>query len=321
MIKSPAEVSLSLTAVTMLALLHAAPARAVSKVWVADTGVDGASCGAVSSPCATFQRAHDNVAAGGEIGVLTPGDYGQVTINKSANFTNDNTGEAAVLGHGISIAAGAGDIVSLRGLVIDGQGGATAGVFVVSASAVHIQNSVIRNFEGQNTGFGIAISNEGHTQVFVSDTTILNNGTVGETGGILVKPFGSADVVLDRVHLENNVIGLKVDGTQGSGSGIRATVRNSVVSGNAGNGIWSLRPVGGVPAVILVERTAALNNAGAGVLADGGGVVLLSNATVAANGTGASVANGGRLFTYGNNVIDNNVGEDLSPAAIIRTTR
>src|SRR5262249_2843055 len=121
MIKSLAKFSLSLTALIMLALLHAAPARAVSKVWVADTGVDGASCGAVTSPCATFQRAHDNVAGGGEIGVLTPGDYGQMIISKSANLTNDHTGEAAVLAHGISIAAGAGDVVSLRGLVIDGQ--------------------------------------------------------------------------------------------------------------------------------------------------------------------------------------------------------
>ena len=57
------------------------------------------------------------------------------------------------------------------------------------------------------------------------------------------------------------------------------------------------------------------NNGGAGVLADGNAILQLSNSTIEYNGTGASVANGGRLFTYQNNVIDNNVGEDLSPAA------
>ena len=73
--------------------------------------------------------------------------------------------------------------------------------------------------------------------------------------------------------------------------------------------------------MVLVDRTAAVNNAGAGVLADGGGVILLSNSTVEYNATGASVVNGGRLFTYQNNVIDNNMGEDLSPAAMVRTTK
>ena len=70
-------------AVSALTALYAAPSQAAAptKVWVANTGVDNASCGAVTAPCATFQQAHDNVAAGGEVGVLNAGDYGTLNIS------------------------------------------------------------------------------------------------------------------------------------------------------------------------------------------------------------------------------------------------
>src|SRR5262249_47864796 len=106
----------------MLVLPWGTPAAAQTRVWVASNGTDTATCGGVPSlPCATFQRAHDNAAAGGQISVLTPGDYGPVAITKAISITNDGSGEANVLvpsgGTGISINAGRGDIIGLRGLV------------------------------------------------------------------------------------------------------------------------------------------------------------------------------------------------------------
>ena len=90
----------------MLALLQGAPARAQNaKSWVANSGSDANPC-TLAQPCATFRRAHDQTNAGGEIGVLTPGDYGgfalpngrpQLNITKSIDITNDGTGEASVL--------------------------------------------------------------------------------------------------------------------------------------------------------------------------------------------------------------------------------
>jgi len=325
--------ALSLGALAALATLYAAPALAANKVWVSNTGADGASCGDVTAPCATFQRAHTNVDAGGDIGVLTPGDYGPANITKAVNITNDDVGEAAILApagvNGVSIAAGAGDIVILRGLVIDGQTVGKNGISISNASAVHIQKCVIRNFEGSTGGFGIVLEPTGAgVQLFASDTIIYNNGSNANTAGILIdagSQFGSARAVFDRVHVENNVIGIKVDGSASRGNGFHVTVRDSVVSGNFGTGIWSARfgtfGSGSSPTVVLVDRTTVVNNAGAGVLADGLGVVLLSNSTVEYNATGASAANGGRLFTYQNNVIDNNIGEDLSPAAIARVVK
>ena len=54
--------------------------------WVSNRGSDGNDC-SLAHPCSTFQRAHDRTAPGGEIGVLTPGDYGPVLITKAVGIT------------------------------------------------------------------------------------------------------------------------------------------------------------------------------------------------------------------------------------------
>jgi len=325
-------------ALVLLASLHATPALALNSVsYVSNAGDDGNNCRSIISVCFSLQRAHDVTASGGEIIVLASGEYHRVAIDRSIHITNDGVGTANISffssgENGIDINAGAGDVVGLRGLVIDGAPGmGRAGINIATVSAVHIQNCVIRNFQGSgpSAGYGIALEPTGSTQLFVSDTIIYNNGSTADSGGILIDAggqFAGVKAMLDRVHVENNVIGIKVDGTGSFGSGFHVTVRNSVVSGNVATGIWSARfaghnGLGSSPTVVVVDGTAVANNGGAGVLADGGAVVLLRNSTVEYNGTGASVANGGRLFTYGNNLVDNNVGEDLSPAAIARTTR
>jgi len=324
-------------ALALLALLHGTPALAQNLIsFVSNSGDDGNNCRAIISACASFQHAHDVTASGGEIIVLNAGEYDRVVINRSIHITNDGVGTASVSSFssgqsGIDINAGAGDVVGLRGLAVDGRGAGRTGIDIATVSAVHIQNCVIRNFQGSgpSAGFGIALEPTGSTQLFVSDTLIYNNGSTADSGGILIDAggqFAGVKAVLERVHVENNVIGIKVDGTGSFGNGFHVTVRNSEVSGNVGTGIWSARfaghnGLGSSPTVVVVDGTGVANNAGAGVLADGGAVVLLRNSTVEYNGTGASVANGGRLFTYGNNLVDNNAGEDLSPAAVARSSK
>src|SRR5262249_22787894 len=156
-------------------------------------------------------------------------------IDHSVTISNDGAGEAAVRapnpggGTTITINAGVGDVVSLRGLVIDGQGAGSTGIQIVSASAVHMQNSVIRNFEAAPNSFGIAFVPSTNSQLFVSDTIIFNNGSSTLTGGILIEPttIHRADVVLDRVHLENNVDGLLIDGIVTPGPGSHVVVREN----------------------------------------------------------------------------------------------
>jgi len=311
---TPARSILAATALSIV-LAAPAPARCASmKVWVATGGDDSNPC-TVQAPCKFLQHAHDVVAAGGEISVLNSGDYANVSIIKSVNITNDGVGEASIAvaaGIGVVIGTGEGDIVSLRGFVIDGQGSGLGGISVQTASAVHVQNCVIKNWRS----FGIDMTAFFPTRLFVSDTLVYNNGSVASNAGILIQPDGRAgyNVVLDRVRLENNVHGLRVEGSISGGTGSHAVVRDSLVAGNASDGILAHSQPGFASAFIVVEHTAVVNNAGTGILADGPhAVILLNDDSIKRNGSGINALNSGQLISYGNNRNNNNVGAEGSP--------
>ena len=315
--------TLLLAALAVTLALHSTPALALNlKSFISNTGSDANSCLNAANACATLIGAIAKTAAGGEISIINTGDYVPTGINKSINVTNDGGGEAGIVvgafGHGIDINAGPGDVISLRGLVIDGQGVGISGIVINTASAVHIQNSVIRNFEQGIEGFAIVMqSSSPTTQLFVSDTIIFNNGSSATTGGIRILPLSgnTANVVLDRVHLENNVRGLWVDGTgTTAGNGSHVLLRDSVSTGNAGDGVLATSAAGKVPAFIVVERSTVMNNAGTGLHADGGhAVILVSDTTISRNGTGVSATNSGQLISYGNNRNNNNIGPEGAP--------
>jgi len=63
-------------------------AQAQSRVFVSGVGSDANPCSR-TAPCRTFQQAHNVVSAGGEVVVLDPAGYGQVTITKSVNIIGD----------------------------------------------------------------------------------------------------------------------------------------------------------------------------------------------------------------------------------------
>jgi len=301
----------------LLAVLHTAPARALTvHTWVSvSLGVDSSNTLCTrSAPCLTFQHAHDQTARGGEISVLDPGDYGQLITNKSITITNDGPGQAGIhssLPVSLQIEGGAGDVIGLRGLTLDGETGGDVAIEFNAGSALHIQNCVIRNY--QSPGRAIFFEATGHSQLFVSDTLVYNNGSVTFSGGIFVSVAGtgSAAVVLDHVRLENNVIALRADGGFGTGNGVHLIIGDSVISGNAGDGILAITIAGRSPAFLLVERTRIVNNAGTALRADGPGATILFNGnTISRNGTGISAANSGQLISYGNNLNNNNVGAE-----------
>jgi len=307
--------ALSLAALaSLLALVPAAPAEAQNvKSWVANTGSDANDC-TLAHPCATLAHAHDRTNPGGEVGVLTPGDYRVVTplaIDRSIHITNDGAGEASILQPGsigvdIQSNLGRGDIVSLRGLVIDGQGTGQMGIQSTGRATLHMQNCVIRNFVFNGIWFVVS------GVLFVSDTIIFNNGSGDGNGGIVLVADVSSDtrVVLDRVHLENNTVGLRLDGRNRPGGEIHVVVRDSVISGNSVNGIFALTSPGGA-AFAIIERSSIVGNGQNGMLADGPrATILLKLSTIALNGTGVTTANGGQLISYGNNTNTNNFGPE-----------
>src|SRR5262249_28546809 len=248
---------------------------------------------------------------------FTNSDEG-LAIGKSINITNDGVGEAGMASLSnttmIYIGAGKGDVISLRGLTLDGLDAPVTGIAFQDGLALHVQNCVIKN---GNIGiiYVVGVDN-GDSQLFVSDTLIYNNGFSSGTGGILVRSItgNHGGIVLDRVRLENNVDGLFIDGHNPTGAGSHTVVRDSVISGNAANGIHAFTQAGKSPAFALVERTSIVNNRQNGILADGpGATLLLNDSTVARNAVGITTVNNGQLISYRNNRINNNIGPDGAP--------
>src|SRR5579884_2819618 len=126
----------------LLALSPAEAAGGAARAWVSGHGTDAAGCGAPTNPCRTFQYVHDNIiAAGGEIDVLDPAGYGAVTITKAVSIVNDGVGTAGVQaasGNAITINAGASDLVTLRGLNIDGLGTGANGIVFNSGGSLSV---------------------------------------------------------------------------------------------------------------------------------------------------------------------------------------
>jgi hypothetical protein len=83
-------------------------------------------------------------SAGGEIDVLDPAGYGTVTITKAISIVNAGVGAPTIgtsLGDGVTINAGAGDSVHLRGLTVEGLGSGKAGITFITGGPRHITDS------------------------------------------------------------------------------------------------------------------------------------------------------------------------------------
>jgi len=314
-------VAIVAAAVVLASVVQVAPAAALpTRTWVAKSGDDHNPC-TVTAPCATLQAAHLNTAPGGTISVLTPGDYGPVLISKAINITNDAVGEAGILSggsSGVTIQAGSGDVVSMRGLVIDGQGAASgfSGIVYRAASAVHVQNCVIRNFQttGPNGSNGITVELSGtdRGKLFVSDTLVSDNGRTGTANGYGISAqavqSASLSVVLNRVRVENNAQGIAADNSVSAAMWM--IVRDSVVSGNGGDGIFA-----GTTSFVFVTGSSVVDSGNFGIQTLGSGAILMSKTTVARNGVGLASSLAGRIVSYRNNEIDNNLGPDGAPTA------
>ena len=309
----------------LLALgLHVAPAQAqLARTFVSSLGNDANDCGR-PTPCRTFQRAHDNTLANGEITVLDPGGYGAVTITKTISIINDGVGEAGALvsggANGITVSAGAGDRVSLRGLTIKGIGfGGGNGIVFNSGASLTIENCAIRNHTNiplsLSGGKGIWYRPNASSSLAVSNTFIADN----EDSGILLLPSGSGIVkaVFSRVELYNNgFTGLLVDGSFSTGT-INATVLDSVAHNNGITGFSVRSTVSQAAARLMLVRSAAANNNQSGVTADGGNAtVRIGQSTVTGNTAGWLAIGGATVRSYGNNNIDGNTSSEAAPTAI-----
>lgn len=300
--------------------LYAVPANAqATRTWVSGVGDDVNPCSR-TAPCKTFAGAISKTAASGEINCIDPGGFGAVTITKSIAIDCMNT-EAGVLatigGSGIIVNAAASDVVTLRGLDIDGAGTGLHGIRVLSAGSVTVDKVVIRGFRAANAN-GITFAPTVASRLFVTDSLITNNGNGGTSAGVQIRPTGTgtANVAMDKVRVEANNFGIFLDGAGGTGA-VKATIRDSIAAGNALNGINISSA--GTSVQVIIDNVAAVNN-NFGIVSGGAGAVgFVTNSTIAGNATqGVLFAAPATLTSYGTNSFGTNVANGAFSSTIPR---
>ncbi len=302
-------------------LLNATPGHAqLTRTWVSAAGDDSNTC-ALSDPCQTFAGALAKTAAGGYIGVLGPGGYGHVVIDKSVTIDGGGAAIASVLetvpnASAIYITAGNTDVVTLRNLSLVGGKKSLNGIDLVTAAALHVENCIISDF----VGWGIAIE-PGTTNldvtVSVENTLITGNGynsnnIASTSGGAIGIMPGHAWVRarLNQVRVDSNLRGIMADGSHGAASYyIRVLAQNSSSSFNqfAGFAAVASPPM---EVTMALDRITAASNGDTGVEANGAGAgIVISNSTVTLNGgAGLSEKASGTIADLTTNTIHSNAG-------------
>jgi len=307
----------TLFAVALAFSMYVAPANAqATRTWVSGVGDDVNPCSR-TAPCKTFAGAISKTAAGGEINCLDPGGFGSVTITKSLTIDCEGTlGSILAAGFfGVNVNDSAtgtpGTIkVILRNLSINGAGTGTTGVNFTSGNSLELRNVKIFGFAA-NPAQGLRVT-AGPSQTAVFDSEISYNGNAG----IFVDPgAASALVTLQRVQLNKNLEGFRASG---AGAGVVfANIQDTLVSANGSFGIIA---VGGAAVNLDIQRSSSNLNGGAGIRASGAGAqIFIGSSMVTANDIGFSAVNGGAIFSFGNNAVDNNTsnGAATGPAGLM----
>jgi hypothetical protein len=271
----------TLVAVGAPAILRA---QVPTKVFVASFGND-ANDGSRGSPKRNFQAAHDAVAAGGQIVVLDTAGYGSLTINKSIAVTvppgvNGFITVANTSTDGVLINAGSSDVVSLRGLIVEGKG-SQAGIHCTAGGTLIVEDCAVRNFA---SGILMTQTADGRLQVHGSSLR-------GNSVGVEIHSVGAAalDGVVNNCLLENNTDAAAVAYTEGSG-----TTRLTTID------------------CILTANRRAYYSIGSGANA----VIYADNCRAQSNTQVIDLSQGGQMFTLSNNAFTNNGATDAFSGAV-----
>jgi len=299
-------------ALAALALVWPLAATAqVQRSFVASSGDDTNPC-TFAQPCRAFAAAIAQTSDGGEIVVLDSAGYGPVAITQSVSIIAAPgvfAGVTVFTGDGVAV-SGVGTRVRLSGLTINGQGG-DIGIHFQQGARLAIDHCVVSALNL----YGIYVQAVNSTWI-VSDTTIASNASYG-----LIAEAGKG--TLDRVRIENNFsVGVLVNTT--SSTLVHTLVRDSVMLGNAGDGLAVFSGSGRTALVTVEGTTASLNgNAGFSGTTTGGTTLLTLRSSVAeTNGASGMFASGvgATVSVTGSAAVRNtNFGLEQDTSAILRS--
>lgn len=280
-------------------------APSVQRAFVSAFGSDAntASYCGIMTPCRSFAAAQLVLLPGGEIIALNAAGYGAITITKSLSIIANPgfyAGITAASGDAITIAT-AGMNVLLRGLNMNGTGGANGVNLTASNALVTLDNCVIANF----TASGVKVDASGAT-VRLANTVLSGNAVDG-----LQVAQGRADVIRSRAI--GNGRGGFAAFTVSPGALARVSIVESFASGNT-HGFLVNAPAG--DARMNATRVTGAGNTTTGArVVQGGGVAtaVISGGLFTQNATGLDNNNGGTLKTPGDNLVDLNGSNIAGP--------
>lgn len=288
-------------AIFMCAFASITQAQA-SRTWVSGVGDDANPCSR-TAPCKTWAGAISKTAACGEINALDPGGFGAVTITKS--ITLDGTGTfasiLASLTTGVIINAGVNDVITLRGISIDGFCNGIRGINVLSAKTVNIEDLVVFRFVNE----GILVNDSNGVAVNVRNTVFRDNAGDGVS---LASSAGNVKATIAN----SSITGSGLNGLHAK-AGSRVSIRNSVISNTTGNGVFANAVGAGTSSHVRIWASQISLNGGHGVAAGntgnaGSSVLEISQNQIDNNGAnGVFIGTGGIVESFSNNSIRANV--------------
>lgn len=248
-----------------------------SRIFVASTGSDS-NDGSRTAPKRSLQAAHDAVAPSGSIIVLDTAGYGSVKITKSV-FVDVSPGASAFVpvprgSARIAVEIDAPDaVVSLRGLVIDGDG------HNLGIVATNVRRLVVEDTFIHAVGLGIYLS------ATSSSTLHVHGGAIQDVVQGIVVAAAAANIKVSSVISDVRIIGTSNDAVRVeprfASSTAKSVVRNCTISDGAFYGL----------------------------VAASGGEIVMDNLTITNNGVAYEAMSGfanGVFYSRGNNTIYNN---------------
>lgn len=288
----------NLLAVLVLTCAFVSLAQAqATRTWVSGVGDDVNPCSR-TAPCKTFAGAISKTAAGGEISVLDPGGFGAVTITKSLTINGTHgAGYGAILAAGASFGVSVNSataVVRLKSLDINGAGTGVDGIKIFAASKVYIEDTKVDGF----TGRGINdVRTTANGFLNITDSNVSGTGGSGVT--IIPGVGGSVTATLDNVHSQ----GSANSGYAQSGN-VKGTVRNSVFTGNAMNGMFA----DGTGGELNIEECVSSHNS-VGLFVAAPAVVRMVSTVITNNST--SITGQGQVSSDLTNTISGNTTNNL----------
>jgi hypothetical protein len=269
----------ALSAALFACLVTSSAQAQVTRTFVSGTGTANSSC-SYTEPCRFFTQAIAALpSGGGEIDVLDPGSYGQITISSPVSIIGRGwtTITATNSTAAITITNTTGS-VSISGVQLDGGGTGQYGINFTGNGTLHVLDTVIRNFAGSGvqiatTGHGAQsnvtmrnvalLDNTGSGLIFsptASDVALFSGDNItanGNGNGVYINATGGVYAVFDRLIATQNNNGFRADTPLVGGAyfGFNVTFNHSVLMENNGNGgdIYD-NAVSGIGTIVLSDH-------------------------------------------------------------------